>query len=211
MFAEDDYVTLSALQHYVFCPRQCALIYTEQLWAENALTTFGKLEHKRVDTAPDSSRGGVLTARGVRLICRELRIQGVADVVEYHDTSQGRRVVPVEYKHGRPASHGADVVQLCAQAFCLEEMHSCSISLAYLYYHGLRHREEIRLDRKLREQTRQAIIDTRELLHNRCLPPAHRRAGCLSCSLYELCLPLPNTVNVLSYNEKNFRDLLDNT
>ncbi len=29
MYNEDDHLMLSALQHYLFCPRQCALIHVE--------------------------------------------------------------------------------------------------------------------------------------------------------------------------------------
>ena len=31
----DNLIMISALQHYVFCPRQCALIHIEQTWAES--------------------------------------------------------------------------------------------------------------------------------------------------------------------------------
>ena len=35
-------IPLSALQHYAFCPHQCALIHNEQAWAENYLTAQGR-------------------------------------------------------------------------------------------------------------------------------------------------------------------------
>ncbi len=203
MFAEDEYVTLSSLQHYTFCPRRCALIYTEQLWEENALTIFGKLEHKRVDTAPDSNRDGIRTARSVRLVCHRLGIQGVADVVEYHAAHHGENPVPVEYKHGRPASHKADDVQLCAQALCLEEMHRCQIGIGYLYYHSIRSRVRVELDEELRERTCQAIKETRHLLMSRALPPGYRHKSCGACSLVDICLPLPGAMSAMQYNEQN--------
>lgn len=210
MFAEDEYVTLSALQHYTFCPRQCALIYTEQLWKENALTTFGNLEHKRVDTAPDSILGGILTARSVRLVCRQLGIQGVADVVEYRDDAHEQCVMPVEYKHGRPAGQGheADSIQLCAQAFCLEEMRQCHIPFGCLYYHSIRRRVEVPLDSALRERTRQAILETRQLLQSRALPQASRKQACDACSLVDICLPASASRSAQKYNEQSFAALL---
>lgn len=211
MFSEDEYVTLSSLQHYVFCPRQCALIYTEQVWEENVLTTFGHLEHRRVDTAPDSVRNGVRTARSVQLTNRQLGIRGIADVVEYHATDRGENPIPVEYKHGRPASHGADAIQLCAQAFCLEEMHQCPIPVGYLYYHSIRQRVKIELDEEIREKTRQAIAGTRQLLQSHALPPASRHPSCDACSLFDCCLPLPESSSVLRYNELNFGRLVDET
>jgi CRISPR-associated exonuclease Cas4 len=48
MYSTDDLLPLSVLQHIVFCERQCALIYTEQVWAENRLTVEGKIMHERV-------------------------------------------------------------------------------------------------------------------------------------------------------------------
>jgi len=210
MFAEDEYVSLSALQHYTFCPRQCALIHTEQLWEENALTTFGKIEHKRVDTAPDSILGGILTARSVRLVCHRLGIRGVADVVEYRDDAQEQCVMPVEYKHGRPAGQGheADSIQLCAQAFCLEEMRRRHIPCGCLYYHGIRRRVEVPLDSGLRERTCQAIFETRQLLQSRALPQAARKKACDACSLADICLPASASRSAKKYNEQSFAALL---
>ncbi len=215
-FGEDEYVSLSALQHYAFCPRQCALIHNEQQWAENSLTTMGKLEHERVDTAPGTTRGRFRTARAVRLVCHRLGIRGVADAVEYErgegqgDNARLIRVTPVEYKHGRPKEYRADDVQLCAQAFCLEEMHGIDIPVACLYYRSTRRRKEIVLDATLRELTEQTILSTRELLMNGSLPPARRMEDCEACSLLELCLPLPlsSLSSARSYNEHQFRALL---
>lgn len=50
MYSEDDYIMISALQHYLFCPRQCALIHLDQYWSENLLTASGRVMHERVDT-----------------------------------------------------------------------------------------------------------------------------------------------------------------
>ncbi len=210
-FAEDEYVMLSALQHYVFCPRQCALIHNEREWAENALTTLGKIEHERVDTAPGTTRGRLRMARSVRLASHRLGIRGVADAVEYETVAeQGGearlcRVTPVEYKHGRPKEFRADDVQLCAQAFCLEEMHGIAIPTAFLYYRSPKRRKEVVLDAELRALTEQAIVETRRLLLSGALPPARRTDDCDACSLFELCLPLPSSVPASRYNARNFR------
>ncbi len=223
-FAEDEYVSLSALQHYVYCPRQCALIHVERLWAENGLTTLGKIEHERVDTAPGTTRGKLRMARAVQLVCHRLGIRGVADAVEYEFAAaaegvagQGEgmgarhlvRVTPVEYKHGRPKEHLADAVQLCAQALCLEEMHGIAIPHAYLFYRQTRRRQEVVLDDALRTQTQDIITAARRLLLSGTLPPAYRHDGCDACSLFELCLPRPTTQTASAYNERNFRQLSD--
>lgn len=204
MFAEEDYITLSALQHFAYCPRQCALIHTEREWAENVLTTFGKIEHKRVDSAAETRRGGVRTVRSVSLVSHTLGIKGLADVVEYHNCPQGETIVPVEYKHGRPKLHRADAIQLCAQALCLEEMHACSINVGYLYYRSVRKRESVELDMELRNLTRQTIDETRKLLKARQLPFAVCHDGCKACSLYEICLPPASSCDIAAYNERMF-------
>ena len=190
MIDEVDYITLSALQHYSFCARQCALIHTDRCWAENSLTTLGHIEHERVHASPADSRGGVRTARGLPLVSHRLRIRGQSDAVEYRRSSDGQlSITPVEYKHGRQQSLQADSIQLCAQALCLEEMHDCRISEGVLYYHSLHRRTRIPLSDELREQTRRTITAVRELLSSGRLPPAEPRPHCRSCSLSDICLP----------------------
>ncbi len=189
MIEEVDYITLSALQHYSFCARQCALIYTDCCWAENSLTTLGHIEHERVHASPADSRGGVRTARGLPLVSHRLRIRGQSDAVEYRRSDGQLSITPVEYKHGRQQSLQADSIQLCAQALCLEEMHDCRISEGVLYYHSLHRRTRIPLSDELREQTRRTITAVRELLSSGRLPPAEPRPHCRSCSLSDICLP----------------------
>jgi len=208
MFREDEYVLLSALLHFVFCPRRCALIHTEQEWAENALTTLGTIEHERVDSALATTHGSQRVERSVPLVSHKWGICGVSDVVEYVQTPTGIVITPVEYKHGRPNDYNADVVQLCAQALCLEEMNACNIPRGFLFYRATRRRLEIVFDDTLRRVTQQAIQDTRSLLVSRVLPPAVRAAHCDSCSLHDICLPLPSPTKVSEYNNKHFRSLL---
>lgn len=190
MIEEVDYISLSALQHYSFCARQCALIHTDRCWAENSLTTLGHIEHERVHASPADSRGGVRTARGLPLVSHRLRIRGQSDAVEYRRRSSGQlSITPVEYKHGRQQNLQADSIQLCAQALCLEEMQDCRISEGILYYHSLHRRIRIPLSDELREQTRRTITAVRELLSTGRLPPAEPRPHCRNCSLVDICLP----------------------
>ena len=44
VWADEDVVTLAALRHHVYCPRQCALIHVEQVWTENLYTLVGGRE-----------------------------------------------------------------------------------------------------------------------------------------------------------------------
>lgn len=144
----DDYdlIPLSALQHYLYCPRQCALIHIEQLWAENRHTAEGRLLHDRADQPQTEQRHGVRTATAMPLVNQALGIVGVADVVEFHLTNSGERIYPVEYKRGRPKKHRADEVQLCAQALCLEAMFGQPVSKGALFYGKTRRRKVVPFD-----------------------------------------------------------------
>lgn len=86
---EADYLQLSGLQHYLFCPRQWALIHIEQQWAENRWTAEGRLMHDRADEPALEIRGDVWTVRALRLASAELRLSGIADVVEFHRLAPG--------------------------------------------------------------------------------------------------------------------------
>ena len=39
----EDLIAISALQHYSYCPRQCAFIHAEQVWDENVHTLRGQV------------------------------------------------------------------------------------------------------------------------------------------------------------------------
>lgn len=130
-------IPLSALQHFVFCRRQWALIHLEQQWAENTRTAEGELMHRRAhDEKQIEKRGDLLLWRGLHVRSERLGLSGLCDVVEFHQDPQGIPLpgydglwqpYPVEYKRGRPKPHDADQLQLCAQALCLEEMLLCAI------------------------------------------------------------------------------------
>jgi CRISPR-associated exonuclease Cas4 len=129
-FSEDQLLPLSALQHLLFCKRQCALIHVEQVWAENVFTAEGNVLHERAHNGPDATQPGVRIVRGLPVRSLALGLSGECDVVEFHGSSA---VLPVEYKRGKPKGHAADEVQLCAQALCLEEMLHQSVVRGALY------------------------------------------------------------------------------
>lgn len=208
MNPEERSIPISALQHFVFCQRQFALIHTERLWQENALTSFGKLEHARVESAQSSVRGRLREERSLHLVSEVWGIHGVSDVVEYERTADELRVTPIEYKRGAPKNHKADEVQLCAQALCLEEMHGCCISFGYLFYCNPRRRQKIEFTEELRKLTQQIIREARNLLQSEKLPPAIHREECKACSLYDLCLPSRREMSVSEYNNVTFSSVL---
>lgn len=190
-FTEDGLLPISALQHLLFCARQCALIHIEGLWVENRLTVEGRHLHEKAHDGPSETRAGVRIARGLSLRSFRLGLVGKADVVEFHPGADGDegQAFPIEYKRGRPKKHEADRVQLCAQAFCLEEMLGTPVPAGAIYYGQTRRRTDVVFDVRLRRLTEQTAERLHALVASARTPPAVREPKCESCSLLEVCLP----------------------
>jgi CRISPR-associated exonuclease Cas4 len=184
---EDALIPLSALQHYLFCPRQCALIHLEQLWAEDAATAEGRLLHGKVDAGASEARPGIRVARGLALRSFALGVTGKADVVEFR--GKPPRPFPVEYKRGKPKAHRADEVQLCAQALCLEEMFAAAVPEGALFY-GMPHRRfPVTFDVTLRSLTAEVAAAARAMLASQRTPTTRHMPACRRCSLQVPCQP----------------------
>lgn len=177
-------VPISAIEHYSYCPRQCALIHVEQTFEENVFTVRGRLSHERVDSGDDAPIQGVLTARSVPVWSRRLGLQGKADLIEFRPEGP----YPVEYKVGRRHGIYPDL-QLCAQALCLEEMLGVPVRRGAVFYRAVRRRHEVVFDERLRRQTVEAIRAIRTMLREGQLPEAPNDARCRNCSLVDACLP----------------------
>jgi len=180
-------IYLSALQHYAFCPRQCALIHNEQVWAENYLTAQGQLLHERVDQGVPEKRRGIRFERGVAVAAPKLGLIGKLDLVEV-EISSGI-CFPVEYKRGKPKVENIDLIQLCAQALCLEEMRGLPVLKGAIWYWQTRHRHEVEIDSALRVETLNIIHAVQELLQSGVTPKASYDKKCKACSLFDLCNP----------------------
>lgn len=186
-FAEGDDapdVLISAIEHYSYCPRQCALIHVEQTFDENLYTIRGKLMHERVDSGDDEPIRGVETLRGIPLWSERYGLRGKADAVEWHNGVP----YPVEYKVGRRNGAHTDV-QLCAQALCLEEMLGVAVPRGAIYYGATRRRHEVIFDDSLRERTLALADAIRAMLAAQLLPAAPNDERCPNCSLLHACLP----------------------
>ena len=178
---------ISALQHLLYCPRQCALIHVERIWVENAATAEGRLLHGRIEQGLSDRRRGVRTERSVPLRSFHLGVFGIADVVEVR---AGGRVLPVEYKRGRPKHHRADEVQLCAQGICLEEMLDRPVSEGALFYGRNRRRQLVEFDAALRKLTADSAREVRRLVETCSTPaPVYEPGKCDPCSLKTACQP----------------------
>lgn len=182
----DDPLMLSALQHWSYCPRQCALIHLEQAFNENVHTMRGNAVHERVDAPGFETFEGVRSERALPVWSDRLGLVGKCDMVEFHPDGH---IYPVEYKHGRKRAQSHDDLQLAAQAMCLEEMFGATITHGAIYHHTSRRRREIAITPVLRRQVEDAIAAIRAMLASGKLPPPVNDHRCKECSLIEICQP----------------------
>lgn len=203
MYAEDELLMLSGIQHFYFCQRQWALIHLEQQWAENDLTYGGDKVHEKVDDPFFfESRGDLKISRSVPVVSYELGLNGIADVVEFHRDKEGVQLDGstgfwrpnlVEYKHGKPKKDSCDEVQLCAQAICLEEMFQMAIKQGDLYYWKPRKRDTVIFHQELREKTKETARKMHEYFEKGMTAAPVYESRCDRCSLKSLCLPQMDT------------------
>lgn len=183
---EEEIIAISAISHFLYCPRQYALIHVEGVFADNHLTAGGTVGHQNVDRERDYSERGVRRESSVRVFSDRLGISGIADMVEF---PEGAPPYPVEYKHGRVKSWLNHEAQLCAIAMCLEELFDCDIQTGAIYHLGSRRRHEVILGGELRRQTEQAIADIRAIQRRAALPAPVFGPKCRLCSLKGICQP----------------------
>lgn len=180
-----DPIMISALEHYAYCHRQCALIHVEQVWSENLYTMRGHDVHEHVHDDSSHELAGVRLERSLPIWCRRLNLTGKADLVEFH----GDVPYPVEYKSGRHRRGTPESLQLCAQALCLEEMFGVPVPKGALFWHGSRERREVVFTEAMREQVEQTVAAVAEMLIKQITPPPVNDNRCEECSLKESCLP----------------------
>lgn len=189
-FTDSDLLPLSALQHFIYCPRQCALIHLEQQWTENRFTAEGRAQHDRVDRPEHELRDGVRTEYAVWLRSLQLGLIGKADAVEFRESERGQCPFPVEHKRGRPKPTHCDWVQLCAQAMCLEEMMAVEIEAGAIFYGQPRRRQNVEFTPELRAETKRTAAALHEMMRCGKTPAAeYDSKKCGACSLLETCMP----------------------
>ncbi|OPY85579.1 MAG: PD-(D/E)XK nuclease superfamily protein [Syntrophorhabdus sp. PtaU1.Bin153] len=205
MFTEDEFIHIGALQHYVYCPRQCALIHVEGVWEDNVFTVRGEILHEKVHTDSYESRGALRTVRGLKIHSWRLGIVGRADVVEFRPPptpNAPEEVLPVEFKSGRPKENLSDKAQLCAQVMCLEEMLGTRIARGAFYYDRIRRRHVVDITHELRRQTEEIISAVHDIVRKQLVPTAKFGARCRHCSLENICAPK-------SMNERKLRQYME--
>uniref|UniRef100_E6QQF2 CRISPR-associated exonuclease Cas4 n=1 Tax=mine drainage metagenome TaxID=410659 RepID=E6QQF2_9ZZZZ len=183
---DENHIMLSALQHWSYCPRQCALIHLEQVFDENVHTMRGNAAHERVDEPGYETFEDVRAERALPVWSDRLGLIGKCDVVEFHPNE---RIYPVEYKHGKKREKSHDDIQLAAQAMCLEEMTGKVITRGAIYHHGSRRRREVAITQELRDQVIESVNAIHAMLDSGKLPPPVNDVRCKECSLKEICQP----------------------
>lgn len=182
----DEYIMISAIQHYSYCPRQCALIHREQVFTENTFTLKGRYAHERVDIQHEQMENDVKQVTSLNVWSDKLGITGICDLVEFYDDVP----FPVEYKFGRKQKAQIhDELQLCAQAMCLEEMLGVPVPKGSIYHYSSRTRRKVIFSDRHREKVELIILDIRKLLMGAQLPAAVNDARCKNCSLIDACMP----------------------
>ena len=216
-YKEEDFLALSGIQHFCFCRRQWALIHIEQLWEENVRTVEGARLHERAhDTKWTEKRGQLIVSRGMPVFSRTLGVRGVCDVVEFHSSPEGVELfgregrylpLPVEYKRGSPKEIDADLLQLAAQAMCLEDMLACSIKKGCLYYGETARRHPVEFTEGLRVRVCRMFSEMHQLYKKRYTPKVKTGKSCKACSLSELCLPkLCGNLSAKEYIERSLAE-----
>ncbi len=184
-YNEDKLIQLSALEHYSYCPRQCALIHLEQTFDENLYTLRGRAVHENVDVESSLLKEGVRYERALPIWSKRLHIVGKADMVEFH----GNMPYPVEYKSGKHRAGHHENLQLCAQAICLEEMLGVTVEKGAIFWHASRERRETVFTEDMRKNVEEVAAAVHRMVAEGILPPPVNDKRCRDCSLRESCLP----------------------
>lgn len=212
MYTEEEMLMLSGIQHYMFCPRQWALIHIEQQWEDNRLTVEGNILHRNVDNPFYRQKNGdVITLRSLHIASKELGLYGITDAVELVPSYTSENAIthsrypgfwkpyPVEYKRGHHKPDERDEVQLAAQVMCLEEMYGITIPYGALYYNEVKRREVITISDALRNTTMQCAIRMHEIYRSGVMPEAVKRSHCRNCSLKDICMPETSGCSQVSF------------
>ena len=204
MYDEDEYLQLSGIQHFAFCRRQWALAYIEMQWQENVRTVEGKILHENAhNPGLKEKRGDLLIVRAMPVHSREMGKEGIP----LHGKEGRYRVVPVEYKRGKPKEGEEDILQVAAQALCLEEMLCCEIEYGYLYYGEVRRRHKVEFDNAIREKVKQIFAEMHKYYEQQYTPKVKISRKCNACSLKDICLPVLNkNKSVAEYITKRMQE-----
>lgn len=197
---DDEFIMISAVSQWAYCPRRCGLIHVEHCFEDNEFTIMGESEHERADQPITRTEKSITVERALPIWSDTRRLTGKADIVEFHPSG---KIVPVEYKHGPHVKNYPAELQLCAQAVCLEEMFHCEVTEAALFSSVSRQRAPVSITDILRQQLDQAISEIMQMMDQEELPEAYNDARCDKCSLNHVCMPQTSKQKSWSYYALN--------
>lgn len=195
---DQEYLPLSWLSQVDYCTRRAALLLNERIWVENADTAKGRTEHSRVHDARVERRGDRLKLYEYTVFSDTMQVWGKCDCIEAQRWEQGCKIkavdfpvmlYPIEYKHGSVREERSYMIQLCAQAMCLEEMFSTNIPCGALFFISAHRRMEVEFTDQLRSEVTERVAVLRNLWEVHSIPPAEYGAKCRRCSIQEYCMP----------------------
>lgn len=198
MMNEIDYIPITALNHYAYCPHRCWRMFCAGEFSDNQYTIEGTTLHTRVHTSGEGQREEREQIRAIWLKSERHQLIGKSDLIE----SESGQLYPVEYKRGRPGEWNNDELQVCAQALCLEEMTGKRITTGYIYYATSHQRQLVDISTELRQETLTTLDAVKKLLATGIMPAAIYTKRCSGCSLYSQCLPQAAS-KVERYQEMN--------
>lgn len=194
-----DYLPARMVNEFTYCPRLFFYEWVETLFAENADTVEGKLQHSNVDAGSgalpdpaDTAPPDVRHSRSVTLSSQQWRVIAKMDLIEI----TGGLVIPVDYKRGSPKESAsgleawpADRVQLTLQGLILRE-HGYRCEAGALWYAQARQRVRVRFDEAALLEAQEAILGAWRLASEGVIPPPLEDSPkCPGCSLCGICLP----------------------
>ena len=182
----ENYIPLSQINTYVFCPRRFYYESVEGHQVVNDHIEEGKIKHEQVHTAvTDRKKGDKTISRRQYLASDTLGVSGYTDLVEEKDGIP----YPVEFKKAGMGNWRNDQVQLCLQGLLLEEKTGISIPHGYVFYIGSKRRRKVPFDKELREATLRYVAEAHSLLDSRKIPKPIHDNRCNGCSVRPICLP----------------------
>jgi CRISPR-associated exonuclease Cas4 len=212
-----EYLPLSWLSQASYCLRRAALLMNERVWFENEETAKGRTEHERVHTKRIERRGELIKLYEYEVNSQTLGISGKCDCIEVTRNDNGCKIpacdfsvslYPIEYKHGTVREEPEYMIQLCAEAMCLEEMYNTSIPKADLYYISSHKRQTVILNDGLRQQVREIACTLRNIREQLTVPAAQYSTKCKRCSLREYCMPQTKQ-SARRYCEELLREVME--
>lgn len=199
LMESDDHIPLSYISQYSYCPRRAGLLLLEQQWADSSDTIKGIDEHRNVHEQKTKYHHDKVEITEMCITSNLMNISGKCDMVEAYPNEKGSCfpfldkqkyiLYPIEYKHGKLRDEEEYILQLCAQAMCLEEMYDCAIRSGAIFYISSHRRVEIELTAELRNKVKNVCEQLCSMLYSQIIPRPEYSPKCRKCSLNEICCP----------------------